>query len=387
MLSRVTNIYDNFISTINIKDKNNLLSYTLIAFIIFIIILFIFKLKSTISLNTKSNLLSTSSIGTNCYSISKLFSSKPPLISAVNSPEINNKPLSDFYIKSAYNCCCSGKFKNDFVNLCALSSCIEQGVRFLDFELYSIEDKPVVAASSINSYKTKEMYNSIPIESVFNIINQKAFSSGSCPNFDDPLILHFRISSNNITMYNSLANHISQMLNNNVLGPTYSNEYNGKNLLLLPLSTFKQKIIIIIDSSNPIYKKTKLYEYINITSNSPFIHLSRYNDIKYTHDLELENFNKEHMTIVLPNLSERNDNPNYSITNNYGCQVLGMCFQNNDSNLKSYNNFFNASRFAFVLKPKNKRYIPITIQKPPPFPEKYSYEPRTISGDFWEFQI
>ena len=28
--------------------------------------------------------------------------------------------LRDFYIKSAYNCCCGGKFKNDYVNICMI---------------------------------------------------------------------------------------------------------------------------------------------------------------------------------------------------------------------------------------------------------------------------
>ena len=184
MTFTITNIYDNLINKISIKNPKNMVSYLILAFIIFIIIVFLFYIKKTISYNV-----------INCNSISKLFTSKPPLISAVDSPELSNHSLRDFYIKSAYNCCCSGKFKNDYVNICALDSCIEQGVRMLDFEIYSIDNKPVVAASSIDSYKTKETYNSIPIEEVFSTINQKAFSSGSCPNYNDPLILHFRISS------------------------------------------------------------------------------------------------------------------------------------------------------------------------------------------------
>ena len=384
---RLTNIYDNLMKKINIKNPNNIISYSIIAFIIVIIVIFLLYIRNTISLNTTTGIFGGSSNGKNCNLISRFFTSKPPLISAVDSPELSNHGLRDFYIKSAYNCCCSGKFKNDFVNICALNSCIEQGVRMLDFELYSIDNKPVVAASSINSYKTKETYNSIPIESVFATINQKAFSSGSCPNYNDPLILHFRISSQNIKMYNALANIISSMFNNRVLGPTYSNEYNGKNLGEIPILSFKQKIIIFVDSSNPVYKNTKLYEYINMTSNSPFLHLIRYDNVKYTQDLNLENFNKKNMSIVLPDLSITNNNPNFNTTNNYGCQMLGMCFQNKDSNLQVYNDFFNASRFAFVLKPEKMRYIPISIEKPPNLPEKYSYQPRNISGQFYDFQI
>ena len=42
----------------------------------------------------------------------------------VTNTTINNTDISyeyklkDFYIKTAYNACCSGKFKNDYVDLC-----------------------------------------------------------------------------------------------------------------------------------------------------------------------------------------------------------------------------------------------------------------------------
>ena len=64
-----------------------------------------------------------------------------------------------------------------------------------------------------------------------------------------------------------------------------------------------------------------------------------------------------------------------------------MSFQNNDSNLETYNRFFNDAGRAFVLKPNNMRYTPITIDKPNPYPAKYSFTPRRISGNNWEFNI
>ena len=39
----------------------------------------------------------------------------------INGEEIEyNYKLKDFYIKTAYNCCCNGSFRNDYVDLCAL---------------------------------------------------------------------------------------------------------------------------------------------------------------------------------------------------------------------------------------------------------------------------
>ena len=48
--------------------------------------------------------------------------------------------LFDYYIKSAYNACSGGSYDNDYVDICVLKSIIKQGVRCLDFEIYSIND-------------------------------------------------------------------------------------------------------------------------------------------------------------------------------------------------------------------------------------------------------
>ena len=64
-----------------------------------------------------------------------------------------------------------------------------------------------------------------------------------------------------------------------------------------------------------------------------------------------------------------------------------MNFQNYDSNMEYYDTFFSESGHAFVLKPEELRFIPVTIEKPPPAPEKYSYKPRAIKSDFYNFTI
>ena len=163
----------------------------------------------------------------NCRALSKVYNSKPTLNAIVNT-EYKDNALRDFYIKTAYNCCAAGQFKNDFVNLCALKTCIEQGVRCLDFEIYSINNEPVIAASSVDNFTIKETYNSIPINEVFTTIQNSAFSNGICPNADDPLILHFRIMSKNVPMYLKLANQISTLLSSRTLGKNYSFENDGK---------------------------------------------------------------------------------------------------------------------------------------------------------------
>ena len=93
------------------------------------------------------------------------------------------------------------------------------------------------------------------------------------------------------------------------------------------------------------------------------------------------------MSIVIPNWNANDTNPNFNIARQYGCQFLAMSFQNYDSNLEHYNAFFDGQKAAFVLKPENLRYVPVTIPTPPPAPPKFSYETRPLKSDFYSYSI
>ena len=363
------------------KGLNNFKDRKILLFSVLIIIISIISSFIYISIQSNLNIK-------NCLNLKRIYTKNSRLISI---PDNNKYNLRDFYIKTAYNCCCSGQFKNDFVNLCALETCISQGVRCLDFEIYSMDNKPVVAASSVNDYSTKGTYNSLPLSSVFNTIATQAFSSGTCSNYNDPLILHFRIMSNNCKMYNEFANVIknNSAFHSKTLGKSYSYENHGHNLGTEPISQFKGKIIIMVDNSNPLYQHTKLDEFINITSGSgtPFMRFFRFKDIKYNQDMNLKEFNKKNMSIVLPDISPFDKNIDFNLARSYGCQFIGMSFQNYDNKLIQYNNFFNSKRSAFVLKPKNQRFIPLTIPIPSPAKEEYSYKPRHIKTNYYSLKI
>ena len=93
------------------------------------------------------------------------------------------------------------------------------------------------------------------------------------------------------------------------------------------------------------------------------------------------------MSIVLPDISPYNTNLNFNLVRQYGCQFIGMSYQNFDSQIEHYNEFFDSNRSAFVLKPANLRFIPITIPIPPPAPKEYSYATRDVKSDFYSYKI
>lgn len=324
----------------------------------------------------------------NCKRMNALYKSFP-LIRTLNPSNTQfSHNLRDYYIKTAYNCCSAGKFKNDYVNICALKDCIKQGVRCLDFEIYSVNNKPVIAVSSQDSFDIKESYNSVSFSSAIDIIRDYAFSGSVCPNPGDPLILHFRIMSNNKPIYNDMAKILYNTLESRMLGKKYSYENNGKNLGLLSLKKLMGKVIIIVDKTNALFQDTKLDEYVNVASNSIFMRALRYHDVRYTPDMqELIEFNKKNMTICLPDVSEKNANISSSLAMKYGCHMVAMSFQNFDANMQYYNELFDTAGSAFILKPAYLRYIPVTIPLPPPPNPAFSYKERPITADYYSFTI
>lgn len=296
--------------------------------------------------------------------------------------------LRDYYIKTAANCCNPGNLDNAYVDLCALQNAIKQGYRCLDFAVFSINDKPVIASSGSASFKVKESYNSIPFAEAMLAVNNYAFSSATCPNFSDPLIVYLRIKSNNDRILAPMANAITENLGSHLLGQGYGSEYNGRNLGSLPLSVFKNKAIIIVDKSNGIFEESPLDELVNMASNTPFMRSMTFENVKTSHDTqELTNFNKKNMSIVIPDEKLGLNNPSAALCMQYGCQLIGMYPQLKNDNLDFYNDKFNSAGSAFVLKEKRLRYTPTTVTVPTPPSKELSYAPRVAKTDYYNFTI
>ena len=331
---------------------------------------------------------------TNCTVITDVNKSSPATKinskwTTSSSPDYAGKTLRDFYIKTAYNCCASGQFKSDYVSLCALQNVIKQGVRCLDFEIFCVDNTPVVGVSSIDIIGIKQSYNSIPVSQVLKELNNIAFSetSGICPNPKDPLLLHFRVKTNNENILNMLASEIAENLGDKLLPIEYMREANGTNITKRPIKDFIGKVVIMVEKNSKsnvmplLYQSKTMWELTNVTTNSVFIHEKRYMDIKNSNDLEtVTNFNKQNMTLVLPELSVSNANYISTIPQALGCQLMAMNFQNVDQNLLTYNELFEKKESAFVPKPNELIYIPVLVSAPAPLPSILSYAAKQVDG-------
>jgi hypothetical protein len=325
---------------------------------------------------------------TQCDYINSLYSDVDGYIVPISSNDSDySHKLFDYYIKTAYNACSGGSYKNNYVDICILKAIIKQGVRCFDFEIYSLNNEPVVATSTSNSYFVKETFNSVKFSDVMNTIDGYAFANGTSPNPTDPIIIHLRIKSTKKELYSKLTQIFSE--NKKMLGKDYSYLNTGKNIGMEPIINFKNKIILIVDGSNDSFLETpEILEYINLTSNSIFMRGYNYFSIKNNPDInELTEFNKSGMTIVFPDNEINPQNPNSLVCRTYGCQMVAMRYQFVDNYLLENTQFFNEGGSAFVLKPLELRYQPILIPEPPPQNPDYSYETRTIETEYYTYNI
>lgn len=323
-----------------------------------------------------------------CSTMESVYGDLNGKIKSIDNSEQFNYTFKDYYIKTAYNCCSGGSYKNDYVDTCILKSILKQGVRGLDFEVFSIDDRPVVATSTASSYFIKETFNFIEFANVMDIIRDYAFSTATAPNSLDPIIVHLRIKSSNQLMYKNFAK-LLKNYDDILLSKDYDSEYYGKNFGNVELRKLMGKVIIIVDRSNTAFLECpEFYKFINMTSNSVFMRALHYYDVKYSPDMnELIEFNKQNMTIAMPDKGSNPENPSSIVLRETGCQMLGMRYQYIDTNVEENDVFFDEKGYAFVLKPEELRYIPVTIPLPPKQNPELSYATRTVQSDFYKFNI
>jgi hypothetical protein len=293
---------------------------------------------------------------------------KDPDTSTVGIPVLMNKALRNYYIKSSYNSCASGEFSNDFVCMKALTNAINQGCRFLDFEIYDIDGEPAVAVSNSVKYTIKSCYNSLPLSEVFKTVKNDAFT---CSNRGDPLFLNLRIKTKNAAIFKKIGTLLQNYFSERLLGSDYSYEYGGKNIASVPLSDLLAKVVVIADLSNKNLQFSPFMEYVNLGGNSAFNRILRYTEVAHDPPSDLPQFVLQNLTMCVPDLLGSASNYDSSVAMNQGIQIVAMCYQSDDKNLAQYNSIF--SRYAFVEKSADLQYTPKEVEEAPPLPEELNY--------------
>jgi hypothetical protein len=314
-------------------------------------------------------------------------------ITTASSDPSSQYLLRDYYIKTAYNCCSTGNFSNDYVNVCALQHAIRMGCRCLDFEVYGKNGQPIISTSLSDDKCIKETYNSVSFDEAMGAVASSAFSPSSnvCPNPNDPLLLLFRIKTNDVNVLNSMADTIKSNLNDRLI-PDYNHEFGGANICAEPVNKFAGKIVIIVENNPLLYQPgaERMYEITNLTSKT-FLRILTVFDVLNSPDItELTSFNKQYMTIVLPVPSMSAENYDPMAPSLAGCQCMAQSFQlTRDGNLAVYNDWFESGpmKSAFMLKAKGLMFVPQTIDTPKPQDTKLSFASRPLQSNMYSFTI
>ena len=360
------------------KDNQILAGYFLLLVLVLLIVLLLIYVNTQITKNNTNNKMMKNDL-----------SYIENYVTNINTNDAQYQHnLRDYYIMGSYNSCCNGNFENGYVSTDALKQVIRRGARVLDFEIYSVDNKTVIAASPSDNFYQKGTYNSIPFGRAMNIVDNYAFSASTAPNFNDPLILHFRIKTSKNHVFDDMAKVLSTSFSGHKLPSKYNNESNGENIGAEPLKNFLGKVIIVVDSSNKMYKDSKLNELVNFTSGSLFLQSLRDYDVRFTPSAsELINSNKKNMSLTMPDLNKDDTNMDPAIHFKMGCQIICMNFQNVDSYLVYYLEEFNTQGSAFILKPSSLRYIPLMAKEPVKQDPKLSYAPKEIKKPYFKHTI
>ena len=130
-------------------------------------------------------------------------------------------PIREFIVKSSYNSAISGMYASTE----ALKLTLERGCRFIDFEIFSRNDKEYVSYSGDPEYKTmgteNVSKNRLKLVDALNHVAGSAFSSPT-PSTNDPLFILLRIKDNTVPIYKRIAKNINIALKERLFKGTFN---------------------------------------------------------------------------------------------------------------------------------------------------------------------
>lgn len=322
---------------LNLDKYKNYIS--ILLFVFFFLVLYFFNIHNNLVMNNCKRLNEEESLNSRSsrddYEIKQL--EKLKLFH--NDDEKNE--VRRIVLKSAFNCCCSGGTKNDFVDFCALKHCAQQNIRVLDFQIFSLKNNPIVSASTQNDSNYKEIYNHLSFSETIDKVDEY-FLSEPNPHSNNVLFLNLRIHSGNIEIYNK----ISEILVNKFTNSTKEILYYSKKIENYTLEELKNKIIIMVDIIHhpkyiPIFEASKLYKITLISFGKNFEN-SAHNE----NNSELQTLNK--LSSIYPNNTSTAKNYDFmkGIENKY--VFIYMNIQTKDIYLKEYNRYFGDLYFKIV---------------------------------------
>lgn len=310
---------------------------------------------------------------TNALSKAKpIFSTYPKVtkLAPLGCPQPKQYRLADFYLASSSYSVFPGAEVYDYVSDAILPLAIKAGVRLVELDIYSdVNDKPAVGLKN-QKLGIDYAYNTVSFEACCVSIANNAFNSITSPVSTDPFVLSLMFHTDKTKTINAAAEILKTTCRGNMLDSTYS--YQRKNLAVEPICNLQSKLIVV---SGGAMKGTLMEELVNMSWSTSHLRRMTYTQASQPHDQnELIDYNRNNVTMVVPDIGEDLINNNPQILFTFGCQWIMMNYGSIDSMMELYIGEFQEN--SVVLKPAALRPLKPKKYKKPTMPDPaVSFQP------------
>lgn len=291
-------------------------------------------------------------------------------LAPLGCPQAAEYRLCDYYAASSSYSVFPGAEVYDYVSDSILPLAIKAGVRLVELDIYSdASEKPVVGLKN-QKLGVDYAYNTVSFEACCVSIANNAFNSISSPVSSDPFVLSLVFHTERTKTMNAAAEILKQTCSRFMLGREYA--YSRKNLAIEPICNLQNKLILV---SGGNMKGTLMEELVNMSWSTSHLRRMTYTQASQPHDQdELINYNRNNITMVVPDIGEDLKNYNPQILFTFGCQWIMMNYGSIDDMMELYIGEFQEN--SIVLKPAALRPLKPKKYKQPVMPDpSLSFQP------------
>ena len=304
-------------------------------------------------------------------------------LAPLGCPQPAEYRLCDYYMACSSFSVFPGSQIYDYISDTILPLAIKAGARLVELDVYSDEnDKPVVGLKN-QKLGVDYAYNTVPFEACCNSIGNNAFNSINSPVSSDPFVLSLVFHTDKTHVINAASEILkSSGCRPHLLDTTYS--YQRKNLAVEPVCNLQNKIIVV--SGGPI-KGTLMEELTNMSWSTSHLRRLTYTQASQPHDQEeLITYNRNNITMVVPDIGSDLVNTNPQILLSYGCQWNMMNYGSIDNMMELYINEFQEN--SLVVKPAALRALkPKKYKKPAQADPALSFQPMKHTSPIYSITV
>ena len=267
--------------------------------------------------------------------------------------------LCDYYLASSGYSLFPGAKVYDYISDSVIPMLVRAGPRVVELDIYDDGSGGPVVGLKNQKLGTDYAYNTVSFAACCVSIANTAFNTVVCPVATDPFILSLVFHTTNRNVFDSCAEALKSTCAQYLLGVAYG--YQRKNLAIEPICNLQSKLVVV---SGAEVKGTLMEEVVNMSWGTSQLRRLTYTQAVQTSDGdELVKFNRDNITMVVPDIDGDlvNKNPQFLLA--HGCQWNLMNYGSIDSAMETYIGEF--QEHSVVLKPEALRALKLEKYKTP----------------------